>query len=35
MAFFYKFISIKATKELLIQIIVFSANFKVLKNKSK
>ena len=35
MIFFYGFISIKFTKQIVNLIIVFAANFKVLKNDSK
>ena len=35
MKFYYECISIKVTEQIVNPIIVFSANFKVLKNESK
>ena len=35
MTFFYKCIGIKVNEKMSIQVIVFAANFKVLKNENK
>ena len=35
MIFFYECISVKLTEQIVNKIIVFAANFKVLKNKRK